>query len=454
MSALSVSNTFVANTTIFSAEVNQNFSDIISWANGNIANDNFGTMTGEISWSISSNVFAIDIANAGTEGSINIAQSGVLASGKSALKVAASGTQNAGAALVDFSFSGAATIPLIKGAHDGTGNLLELGQTGSDKFKINSAGLFSLGGVHSAQYLNNLSIEATVGSSALTVTLKGAAGGSLSSTNAGSIGFRSSTLTSGAPVVRTLTANPSLVISSGSTLGTISSTACDIYVYAIDNAGTVELAVSMKLFDEGQRVSTTAEGGAGAADTSTTMYSTTARSNVACRLIGRLTSNQTTAGTWAAVPTEITMVPFKERKPIALYKDASTSIGTGNTVVNFTSAEYDTHSLVTTGVGWNFKVDRPGFWEVSAGLRQGVVALSISGAFGIGIRNNTTLMRQGLATYGTGASNQYTTFVTGIIHAVPGDLIDIVAAISAGPSALNGASTDNYVHIRFLGSEH
>ena len=69
-----------------------------------------------------------------------------------------------------------------------------------------------------------------------------------------------------------------------------------IYVYAIDNAGTVELAVSSTLLDQGSLQTTTAEGGAGAADSRFVLYSTTARSNVPIRLIGRIKSSQATAG--------------------------------------------------------------------------------------------------------------------------------------------------------------
>lgn len=130
MSVLSVSNTFAANTTAFASEVNTNFSDILVWANGNISNDNLTTLTGEVSWSISSDVFAIDIANGGTEGSINIAQSGVLDSNKSALKVLASGAQTTGAAALDVSFTGASTIPLVKLANSGTGFGIDYSQSG------------------------------------------------------------------------------------------------------------------------------------------------------------------------------------------------------------------------------------------------------------------------------------------------------------------------------------
>lgn len=140
-------------------------------------------------------------------------------------------------------------------------------------------------------------ISASVSSNALTISASDL-----------SLDFRSTTLGSGA--VTTVNGTPSnLVISSGSTLGTVNSVQSDIVVLAINNAGTIELAaVNMAggtQLDETNLVSTTAEGGAGAADSATTVYSTTARTNVAYRVLGVLRSTQATAGTWATAPSLI-----------------------------------------------------------------------------------------------------------------------------------------------------
>jgi hypothetical protein len=120
--------------------------------------------------------------------------------------------------------------------------------------------------------------------------------------------FRSATLTSG--TVTTVTGDPAdLVVSRGSTLGTVSGIASRLAVIAMNNAGTIELAVrnvsAGANLDEGALISTTAEGGAGAADSATVNYSTTARSNLAFRVIGYIESTQATAGTWATAPSTI-----------------------------------------------------------------------------------------------------------------------------------------------------
>lgn len=140
-------------------------------------------------------------------------------------------------------------------------------------------------------------ISASVGSNALTISAS-----SLSLT------FRSTTLGSGATT--TVTGTPAnLVISSGSTLGTVNAVQSRIVVIALNNAGTIELAAvnisGGNQLDETNLISTTAEGGAGAADSANVIYSATARTNVAYRVIGYIESTQATAGTWATAPSTI-----------------------------------------------------------------------------------------------------------------------------------------------------
>lgn len=157
--------------------------------------------------------------------------------------------------------------------------------------------------------IQNLTMTGTVGASALTVAIKTKAGADATGGDPINIGFRNATAGTGDYFIRSISAALSMVISSGSTLGHVNGVAQYIFVYAIDNAGTVELALSSRKFDDGSLITTTAEGGAGAADSGTTIYSSTARTNVPLRYIGRLVSNQTTAGTWAAAPTEISLLP-------------------------------------------------------------------------------------------------------------------------------------------------
>jgi len=139
------------------------------------------------------------------------------------------------------------------------------------------------------------SIDYTLAGNALTIKL-----------NPTTLAFRSTTLTSGAPTLVSNAAQITTTISSGSTGGTISAVQSEIVILAINNAGTMELAWTNLAggvnLDETTLINTTAEGGAGAADSATVIYSTTARTGVAFRVVGIFRSTQTTAGTWAQTP--------------------------------------------------------------------------------------------------------------------------------------------------------
>lgn len=139
------------------------------------------------------------------------------------------------------------------------------------------------------------SIDYTLAANALTLKL-----------NPTTLAFRSTTLTSGTPTLVSNAAQITTTISSGSTGGTISAVQSDILILAINNAGTMELAWTNIAggvnLDETTLINTTAEGGAGAADSAAVIYSTTARTGVAFRVVGIFRSTQTTAGTWAQTP--------------------------------------------------------------------------------------------------------------------------------------------------------
>lgn len=140
------------------------------------------------------------------------------------------------------------------------------------------------------------SIAAAVAANALTLTL-----------NPTVLDFRSATLGSGAVNARTISAALSLVVPSGATLGAVNAVASRLALLAIDNAGTVELAVCNLVgglnLDETTLINTTAI--SGASNAANVIYSTTARTGVPFRVVGLVDSTQATAGTWATAPSEI-----------------------------------------------------------------------------------------------------------------------------------------------------
>jgi hypothetical protein len=121
-----------------------------------------------------------------------------------------------------------------------------------------------------------------------------------------SLGFRSTTLSSGAVTYATGTP-ANLVVPSSATLGTVSAQQSRIVVLALNNAGTIELAVvniagGNDLTETGL-ISTTAI--SASATSASVVYSTTARTSVAYRVLGYVQSTQATAGTWATAPSTV-----------------------------------------------------------------------------------------------------------------------------------------------------
>lgn len=138
---------------------------------------------------------------------------------------------------------------------------------------------------------NAYAVTVSVGSNALTASLHRAIINPLR--------FTGSSTQNAAPVL----VDAPIVVSSGSTLGTRNATAEVLVVHAINVNNHVECAISYSSFASNVTLSTTAEGGAGAADLGYILYSTTARSSVYALPLALIDSTQTTAGTWAATPT-------------------------------------------------------------------------------------------------------------------------------------------------------
>lgn len=140
------------------------------------------------------------------------------------------------------------------------------------------------------------SITATVVANALTLGL-----------NPTVLDFRAASLTNGVANTRSVNAALSLVVPSGATLGTINGQSARLLLLAIDNLGTVELAVVNLAggvnLDETTLINTTAISAASTA--SNVVYSTTARAGVPLRVVGSIDITEAAAGTWATAPTAI-----------------------------------------------------------------------------------------------------------------------------------------------------
>lgn len=140
--------------------------------------------------------------------------------------------------------------------------------------------------------------------------------------------FRSATLTTGVPTTVSGTA-AALVIPAGATLGTVNAIASTLIEVIMNNGGTLEKAIvnlagGNDLSETGVISTTAISAGATSANV---FYSTTARSNLAYRVVRSLTSTQATAGQWATPPS---LVQGCGGQALA----AMSSLGYGQTIVS------------------------------------------------------------------------------------------------------------------------
>lgn len=211
----------------------------------------------------------------------------------------------------------------------------------------------------------NLSLLPSVAASALTVAIKGVDGNDPSPSNPVTINFRSVTAGSGAIVQRTLIAATSMALSSGSTAGFTSAVIGRLWVVAFDDAGTVRIGLvnclsgtSIMALADGI-YSSTAEGGAGAADSAQVIYTGTAVTSKAMTVLGYIDATEATAGTWATAPslvqirTPSTSLPGtvvqKRRTDTGAVASGSTATPVDDTIPQITEGDqYMTQAITPT----------------------------------------------------------------------------------------------------------
>lgn len=204
--------------------------------------------------------------------------------------------------------------------------------------------------------LNGYLVESRAANAA-TFAVKTLAGTDPSATDPVYVAFRSATVGSGAFVIRTLTSALTLTLSAGSTLGFTSAVAARVWLVIFDDAGTLRLGAincrsGVNVFPLGRWpvASSTAEGGAGGADTAQVFYTGTAVTAKAYAVIGYASyeTGLATAGNWAAAPTRLQMYRESDILPgqtVQELRSSSGAVATGTTVVPFD----DTIPQITEG---------------------------------------------------------------------------------------------------------
>jgi hypothetical protein len=198
----------------------------------------------------------------------------------------------------------------------------------------------------------NGTITATVAASALTIAIKTKAGTDPSATDPVHILFRNVTAGTGDYTVISLVAATSLVISSGSTIGTTSGVANKLWVVGFNDAGTFRLgAINLSTnapFGDDVIASSTAEGGAGGADSAGVYYTGTAVTSKAMKVLGYVESTQATAGTWATSPSKVQLLTAGTKLHGDVVQQNVTytgAVATGTTIMPFD----DTIPQITEG---------------------------------------------------------------------------------------------------------
>jgi len=260
-----------------------------------------------------------------------------------------------------------------------------------------------------ASTLEHCALGASVSSNALTISLKIQDGTTDPSTsNPATISFRDSTITSGAfsPIV--LTSPTSLVISSGSTLGTANATAFRIWVVAFNDAGTVRLGAincrsSTQIFSLNEDIlySSSSEGGIGAADSSGIFYTPTGISTKAIRILGYLewANGLTTAGTWNALPTKIQTYSIGVRRPGEIVQSFTNTFAAGSGGSTASTTLVDTN--LTGGMTLTSAANSVS-WSFSMSTTINITGSAIYGNFA---RGGVNVSPQFIGAYGTAPAN-------------------------------------------------
>lgn len=208
-----------------------------------------------------------------------------------------------------------------------------------------------------ADAMVNGTLAFSVAGSALTIALKTSAGADPSAVDPVTLLFRSATAANGDYAAVSVTAATSLVVSSGSTLGTTSSQAFRLWVVAFNDGGTARLGVincrsgtTIYPLSGWGIASSTAEGGAGGSDSAQAFYTGTAVAAKAFTVLGYATweSGLGTAGTWSAGPTRAAL--FRAQTPlpgheVQAQENTTGAVATGTTVM----PDDDTIPQITEG---------------------------------------------------------------------------------------------------------
>jgi hypothetical protein len=152
--------------------------------------------------------------------------------------------------------------------------------------------------------IDNAEISITRSGNAETFHLKTASGSDPSGSDIVKVGFANAN--GGFDIVQ-CTSALSFTFSSGSTGGAVNTLEFKVGIVLLNNAGTLAMGAVVRPsgIKDNSIVSTTAEGGAGAADSPRVIYSASALTNVRARVLGYATYTLAAVGTWDTAPSDV-----------------------------------------------------------------------------------------------------------------------------------------------------
>lgn len=287
----------------------------------------------------------------------------------------------------------------------------------------------------------NGGISTSLDSNALTITLTTADGTAPSTSNPVTVIMTDpNRASSTASLLKTvsITSALTLTISSGSTLGHASAVYEFINVYiGLNISGDAFLAVKTSRDSEefNQNTTTTAEGGAGGADSRTTLYSTSAQTGPSLAYLGTIISNQATAGTWASNVSVWTTNLFQKALPLnELWLTGSNGFGSdaSNKIPRYTTTQKNINSGSLSG--WTYTDSATAGMSITI-KREMKVAVSVTHNFAgsetVGISLNASSLTTAILSLaqseilasqtGPGSGSPATANVT--LNVYPGDII-------------------------------
>lgn len=295
-----------------------------------------------------------------------------------------------------------------------TNKLRAFMKNGSNKlYTLDSAGVETvLGGTGGpALQPENIGLSVSAAAGALVINLTCADGSAPSVSNPVVVPFRSTSGPTGTIITQNITGPTTLTVSAGSTLGVPSSTAFRLWVLCFNDGGTLRIGVvnclshangvvnAILSLADNLIASSTAEGGAGGADSAQIIYTSTAVTSKPYRILGYIewAAAGVTAGTWTTTNFSIVQpyhvgIPTPGMPTGRRARVNKTDVFTSSTATTWTDITNYSASITPTSAANAVRAAFNAYCAVGAG--NGVGLRLVRGSTGIALGDADSLRTQ------------------------------------------------------------